>query len=186
MHSEGDIVLVLIIIIGIIIYFLCRPSSPTEKVNYALDVKHSNDNQEDLINTVFSIAEKNGGFWYISFKSNSIEIRQKDGSTQYLCPSELGYTEIPLHKSIVYRGQRYDEFPWRVKRAAESRGYLFWLSWRSAAVYLDSYTTYDGGRSYSRDISAGDYIDAVNVCSKEYYRLYKPYKDPNKPPLKKL
>ena len=154
-----------------------------EKYKY-LD-KHPNPNQEELISTVFSIAQEKGPLWHVGFTSDHVLIEYKDGSQKTLTMTQLGYTELSLHKYI--EGGGFLEFPYRLKRAAEKRGCLYWAIRKTGYAKGSTYTSYDGGNSYSRDDSVGEYIASVCVCSKEYYQKYHPYEDPDsKKNLKQL
>lgn len=162
------------------------PKDPAQEVYKALD-QNANPNQEELIRRVFALADKNGGMWRVSFTSNLVTLYQKEKNSHYFVTlSELGYGELDLNKSIRVMNGLYCEFPYRLRRAAESRGYLYWSEKRSAVSKGSTYTSYDGGHSYSRDSSFGEVITSVNVCSKEYYSIYRPYTSSNQPPLKQL
>ena len=179
--------IIIFLIIVAIILVLKPDKRDGEVIAKEAIAKRSNKNQDDLINTVFSIAEKDvGGLWKVSFCSEGVTIYKKNGGSQYIHYSSLGYDKLGLHKQITYRSHIFNEFPYRLKTAAESRGYLYWTKIGYGCVEGSSYTSYDGGHSYTRDSHSGDYIEAANVCSKEYYRLNKPYPDPNAQPLKKL
>ena len=145
-----------------------------------------NPNQEDLIQTIFSMAEKDGGLWWVSFEENHAYIHTKAGAHRFIAYSQLGYGKLDFYKVITFENHRYNEFPYRLKRAAESRSYRYWTTRKSVFVRGSTYSTYDEGNSYSRNDTAGEIISSVNVCSQEYYRINKPYPDPNSPPLKKL
>lgn len=149
--------------------------------------KQPNKNQDDLINTVFSIAEKHGGLWMVSFKSDYVTIYRKDGLSRSFNYSEFGYSSLQLYNTITCKGRIFEEFPLRLKNAAEKRGYLFWTTKELGFVESNTYTSYDGGNSYSRDKgSGGTFTTAANVCSNEYYQKYKPYNYEGDKPLKKL
>lgn len=184
-----EIVIVVGIIILLFLLFSSSKKSPKETPEikaYQAIAKHQNPNQEELIQKVFSLAEKDGGLWRVSFTSTDVTIYEKNGTQKYLSLSELGYGELSLHKYITFQNRTYQEFPYRLKRAAESRGYLYWTEKGQGFTQSDSYTSYDDGHSYSRDGSVGTFNKSVNVCSNEYYKIYKPYPNPNLPPLKQL
>ena len=149
--------------------------------------KKTNKNQDDLINIVFSIAEKHGGLWMVSFESKYVTIYRKDGLRRSFNYSELGYSSLKLYNTITYRSRIFEEFPLRLKIAARKRGYLFWTTQELGFVESNTYTSYDGGNSYSKDRgSSGTYTKSANVCSNEYYQKYKPYNYEGDKPLKKM
>lgn len=191
-----EIVLIVLLVIGLVKLFSSKKEKTPEekkadqqqllqKRYNALD-KHPNPNQEELIATVFSIAEKNGGLWHVCFNSTSVTIDYKDRTSKLFSLSQLGYSDLNLHKHL--EGETFLEFPFRLKRAAERRGYLYWTHYRQGYAKGSTYTSYDGGNSFSRDDSTGTFLSSVCVCSKEYYQLYHPYDDPDTPkqPSKKL
>ena len=189
----------IVALIGIVLKFLFGKKETKEEkeqrqerervsaINTYLN-NHPNPNQEDLIRTVFSMAEKDGGLWHVSFGTLAAHIYSKNGREWAIGYSELGYGELSFHHGIWGGGHYFFEFPYRLKRAAEDRGYLYWTTRRIGYAKGSSYTSYDGGNSYSRDDSTGEFISGYHVCSKEYYRINQPYPDPNvkTPPLKKL
>ena len=191
-----EIVLAIIALFAVVkLFFSGKKESTPEEIKakqqqdllnkYKCLDKHPNPNQENLISTVFSIAQEKGSFWCVSFTRDHVLIEYKDGSKKTITMSQLGYTELSLHKYI--EGGGFLEFPYRLKRAAENRGYLYWAIRKSGYAKGSSYTSYDGGNSYSRDDFVGEYISSVCVCSKEYYQKYHPYEDPdNKKKLKQL
>lgn len=137
-------------------------------------------NQEELMQTAFSLAEKYGGIWRISFTSTEVIIYLGEeydyGNRQCFQLEKLGYNKLNLEGGFLPR----------LKQAAESKGYLFWKEMGYFSVQGDSYTSYDGGHSYSRDHDSGNYVKSANVCTADYYRKFKPYSIDPGHPLKKL
>ncbi len=144
---------------------------------YKLLDKNPNQYQENLIQKIFSLALQNDGLWRVDISQLIVKIYKKDGSYKLIPLSELGYDNLNLSATVwdKNKGMVINEFSYRVKRAAESRGYLVWTTKRDVAVKGNTYTTYDEGMSYTRNDSEGTVITGVNICSQEYYRIYKPF-----------
>ena len=151
-----------------VLYFTSSPGQAADPYQCLRD--HPDEKQETFIRDVFDLARKKGGLWRIDFYSHYVVVHTWSGRSLQFLNSKLGYDNVAMNRVVTANGssQGYYEFAHRVKRAAENREALCWVTRGAlAASTADTSTSTDAREDGSPVIS-------VHVCTVEYDRTYNP------------
>lgn len=175
--TESTIALVIIIVVVVCFKVGMGPISIIKSTVKKSSIKR---NQTVIINKMFHAAREHGELWRVDIFNDGFIVRDKKENSHMYRYKDLGYGNLGDAKNCGFTGNWMPEIAFNVKlhRTAMLRGAIYYETFteevRGGGASPTSFTTYDGGHSYTADsnVSVRDVYRDRAIISKEYAKKY--------------